>query len=573
VTPLPIRHARWIPRWASDRGSGTIEYLALGVIAALIIGGLVAIGAPGEFGKGADTTICKTVDHKNCAVDSSKNSPRKRTDPARTDADGVPKDSGCHGLWGCALSAGGHYFGGLIGSLADAGRGIGAVFTTNPWTTLQGLGKEIWGTTGGAQYTAWKQCRSGGDRAACDEANRCVTENMALPGGCLIVDGVIDDTVKDDFSNGRYAQMSGRAVMNTVLLFVPAKVPGLGRLGKVLKGARAAEDGERASRVPKSRSESVEQARKRQRSVIGQRWSEFDALNDRGKTAFLDRLTPAQIYRQYLVGMPLAEASDVLAHLSAEQANDLYRAFPNDDNFRTFVLAHVSPKALEKINPNPKGNRFVRWRKIDTKVFDGAPKVADVTQGKYATCWCLASMQAIARQSPEMIENMIKENPNGTFTVTFGGGRKVTVTPDLPADSARMRTVAWPAILEKAFAQMDGGYEYINTGKARLALTDMTGNQAAKYQAVKPSMRDIAARFRNGYAYTVTFPAARMLHGIPNLRGRGIAGRHAYAVVAVDESARTVTLANPWGASAKPVTLTERELGNAGITLSEAPTR
>lgn len=576
MIPPPFPPSRRMPRRVFDRGSVSLEYVALGVLAALVLGGLVAVGMPAGFGAGAKAAICETVNDKKCAVDDSGDSPnggsRDHTHPPRAGSDNAPEDSGCHGFWGCAWNAAGRYSGGVFGSVADAGRSVAAIFTTNPLTTAEDLGKEIWNTTGGAQYTQWKQCRSGGDRAACDEATRCANENIVLPGGCMIVDGIVDDTVKDDYSNGRYAQMAGRAVMNTALMFVPTKVPGLGRLGKALRDARIADDGDRVSRTPRKPAKSAQQAGKQQ-SAAAQRMSRFDSLKDREKTALLDRLTPSEIYHQYVLLASPAQRADVLAHLSPDQAAALYKSFPGNEDFRAYILAHVSPEALDKIDPNPKAHRFARRRKVDVKLFDGEPKVTDVAQGKYATCWCLAAMQAIVRQSPEMIENMIKENPNGTFTVTFGDGRTVTVTPDVPADGARVGKTAWPAVMEKAFAQLGGSYEEINGGAPSAALTALTGKKAVKYQTVKPSMGDIAARFRNGTAYALAFPSERALDGIPDLKRRGIQAGHAYAVVAVDPSRGTVTLANPWGGGARQVTLTQRELANAGITLSEAPTK
>jgi hypothetical protein len=112
------------------------------------------------------------------------------------------------------------------------------------------------------------------------------------------------------------------------------------------------------------------------------------------------------------------------------------------------------------------------------------PRPSDVGQGYFGDCYLMASMQAIAKQHPEMIVDMIRPNEDGTFTVRLhapGGwvlNRKgktiwrdphsvrVTVSPEVPDFAARSLEGSWPAIVEKAYAEELGRYQAERSGYA-----------------------------------------------------------------------------------------------------------
>jgi hypothetical protein len=59
----------------------------------------------------------------------------------------------------------------------------------------------------------------------------------------------------------------------------------------------------------------------------------------------------------------------------------------------------------------------------------------DVDQGGIGNCYVMASIAAVARQDPERIKNMVHDNGDGTYTVTFKEGWKdvpITVSGDFP---------------------------------------------------------------------------------------------------------------------------------------------
>ncbi|MET0327232.1 MAG: C2 family cysteine protease [Luteimonas sp.] len=97
----------------------------------------------------------------------------------------------------------------------------------------------------------------------------------------------------------------------------------------------------------------------------------------------------------------------------------------------------------------------------------------DVRQNGYGSCAVLSSLVSIAQQDPGAIRDMIQDNGDGTYTVTFQepieifgmqlGTREVEVTVSGPFEggaahpsgdvSAGGQQEVWPAIIEAAYAQ------------------------------------------------------------------------------------------------------------------------
>jgi hypothetical protein len=110
----------------------------------------------------------------------------------------------------------------------------------------------------------------------------------------------------------------------------------------------------------------------------------------------------------------------------------------------------------------------------------GRPDLTDIDQGDLGDCWFLASLGAIAQSDPEWIGRHIRDNGDGTYTVTLydrqGDGDyepvEITVDGDFPVDAdgdpvysqAASGNETWAMIYEKAFAQWKGGYSDIEGG-------------------------------------------------------------------------------------------------------------
>lgn len=93
-----------------------------------------------------------------------------------------------------------------------------------------------------------------------------------------------------------------------------------------------------------------------------------------------------------------------------------------------------------------------------TPLYDGgAIKAESVRQGKLGSCYFHSVMAALAQSNPEMVRKMIEVNPDKTFTVRFGDGRKEIAYPvdiSYSRDSGYdLSSSLWVAVLFRAYAQ------------------------------------------------------------------------------------------------------------------------
>jgi Calpain family cysteine protease len=81
-----------------------------------------------------------------------------------------------------------------------------------------------------------------------------------------------------------------------------------------------------------------------------------------------------------------------------------------------------------------------------------------VRQGRLGDCFFESAVAAVAKSHPEEIAHAIKQNSNGTYTVTFPGASSEPVTVTAPTESELgafghgSKYGVWAAVLEKAFA-------------------------------------------------------------------------------------------------------------------------
>lgn len=179
---------------------------------------------------------------------------------------------------------------------------------------------------------------------------------------------------------------------------------------------------------------------------------------------------------------------------------------------------------------------------------NGVPRPDDVDQGDLGDCWLLAVLAGMAAQNPDAIERMIRENPDGTYTVTFADGRAVTVDADVRDSGGHG---LWVSIIEKAYAQREGGYDELNGGDPSNALKALLGGDTEDFDPdstrdfifgdnVSPadSYRRIEQALDDGRVVTAS---------VRNTLG--INGGHALTVTDVYESGgeQYVVVRNPWG--------------------------
>ena len=199
----------------------------------------------------------------------------------------------------------------------------------------------------------------------------------------------------------------------------------------------------------------------------------------------------------------------------------------------------------------------------------------DIDQQQVGDCFLLGSLAAVARQDPQRIRNMVVDNGNGTYTVTFKEQRSVgvglgthlewfdvpiTVTADFPGGLAGDKHAApgdtgwgtveiWPLVIEKAYGQyltcVDPYGAITKGGSPRTALEMLTGRPVASDGSLSvglggpESFDTLLADFQAGKAITVGTDA----------KEGTLVKDHCYAVSNVYRDAngkQWVELYNPW---------------------------
>jgi WXG100 family type VII secretion target len=224
---------------------------------------------------------------------------------------------------------------------------------------------------------------------------------------------------------------------------------------------------------------------------------------------------------------------------------------------------------------------------------------SDAKQGNLGDCFFATSIAVIAEQNPDIIKNAIRDNGNGTYTVTFyeerggilGIGAKVhpveiTVTPDFPTgervtngnsavvnphisanDMANGKQEIWAMVVEKAYAQWKGdgnaqnGYIRLDEGgHTSDVLFAVTGQKSVTRDPDSYSVKDLARMEREGYALTLS-SLAEGNEGKKELYRNGqLVTKHAYYITNVDEQTGMVTIQNPWGWDERKVTIPYSQL-------------
>lgn len=168
-------------------------------------------------------------------------------------------------------------------------------------------------------------------------------------------------------------------------------------------------------------------------------------------------------------------SSDLLAH--AESADEV-----------AMLLT-----ALPALEPEP-GPEAVGWTDAGNVHLPVTPRIGDINQGAVGDCWLLAGLGAQVVADPGAVMENIRENPNGTFTVTLydnGVPTEITVSGQIPTNEAGFAAHAdnghgrpnWVSIWEKAAAQHTGHGDYgeLTAGKPGTGIKIAAGGDTRTY--------------------------------------------------------------------------------------------
>ena len=208
--------------------------------------------------------------------------------------------------------------------------------------------------------------------------------------------------------------------------------------------------------------------------------------------------------------------------------------------------------------------------------FSGAgAKPEDVEQGALGDCYLLSALAAVARANPKAIEDLIKDNGDGTFDVTIyvdkaWVGKKfekktINVKPTFPTKDGSPLYAAkggegpkgprlWVMLIEKAFAIHKGSYPAMEGGFGGPAMEQITGKASERVDLSDKSEKELAdlidSKMKGGAAVTAAADWVLLSSTKKKAAAEGVPSlQHEYAVSGVDKSAMTIDLQNPWGFS------------------------
>lgn len=263
---------------------------------------------------------------------------------------------------------------------------------------------------------------------------------------------------------------------------------------------------------------------------------------------------------------------------AAEQ--EAAKPFQNNSNLPSYIT-----KLGKNIRINPDDPSYTVKNGVVFKSVNGETSVHpnDIQQQGLGDCYLMASMATIADQNPNLLQNAIKDNGDGTYTVTLykkqggflgiGGEYKpveITVTGEFPNGQYYSKNEdkwidysvhagvgdqeLWPRLIEKAYGQMESGSENLNDqyktlvgGFPEHALTALTGIPTQTYSPDKFTVQELAELHNNGNAITLTSKTDWGPFTDNYYNNDTLVRSHVYWIDSVNESAGTVTIRNPWG--------------------------
>lgn len=188
----------------------------------------------------------------------------------------------------------------------------------------------------------------------------------------------------------------------------------------------------------------------------------------------------------------------------------------------------------------------------------------NIRQGMIGDCYFLAAVASEARTPAgrQRLHDMIHDNGNGTYNVTFPGRSAVTVNAPTDAELATYSSAGpdgtWLAILEKGYAQSENNgaifpstnpYDEIGDGNTLSAgIEAITGHSTDTDDTAFTSVDTLRTKLSDAMAHGRTVTAG--INEYPWSSGResnGLPQGHAYTVLGYDRATDRVTLRNPWG--------------------------
>lgn len=204
----------------------------------------------------------------------------------------------------------------------------------------------------------------------------------------------------------------------------------------------------------------------------------------------------------------------------------------------------------------------------DPQLFVGGASRFDVMQGELGDCWLLAAIASLSLND-DLLYRIIPSDQSfaqgdycGMFHFQFwqyGAWVDVIVDDLLPTYRGKLvylhsaeKNEFWSALLEKAYAKLNGSYEALRGGSASEAMEDFTGGVTELIELKSPPVglyktmnKSLQKGALMGCAIETQNPSQREVK-----LGNGLLMGHAYSITGLEEldsGTRLVRIRNPWG--------------------------
>ncbi len=232
--------------------------------------------------------------------------------------------------------------------------------------------------------------------------------------------------------------------------------------------------------------------------------------------------------------------------------------------------------AMHKDELDAGGKPRFSTKRFSGPLFKDGASFADVQQGQLGDCYFPSAMAALAQANPKAIQDMIKQNPDGTYTVTFkeydwrsSKYKDVPVTVDgdlyvrafggplygatLGADKGEKTMEMWFPIMEKAYAQWKGSYNEIGNGGMSSDVFEACLGKSGVSKSIS-STADATLWKNIKDAVDNHKPASAGTYGEDReslYTNSGVYADHSYSILGYSEKngVQYVRMRNPWGES------------------------
>ena len=198
----------------------------------------------------------------------------------------------------------------------------------------------------------------------------------------------------------------------------------------------------------------------------------------------------------------------------------------------------------------------------DYSIFHDGIAVEDIVQGKICDCYFLSVLGSLCR-FPELVEKLFyfkektKEHIYGIYFYINGNKKLVLIDDYLPyvgvgfkqfAMSKSEENEIWVALMEKAWAKVNGNYIRIGCGGTPNEVFDVLTEAYSEEITIKPNIKDtlwnkLVDGAKKGFVMTAG------TSGNDDVEDVGLSPGHAFTVLGIHEikGEKVIRLRNPWG--------------------------